>query len=88
MLLRDFSNTLGSSYREEQLRCCDYYIARLVPLCERLRTELPKRLRLAWILPLAVAGALILLRFLQQKTVVKSGKPWYNNQKYVVPQGR
>ena len=61
VLLRDFSNTLGSSYREEQLRCCDYYIARLVPLCERLRTELPKRLRLAWILPLAVAGALILL---------------------------
>lgn len=61
LLLQDFSDTLGSSYREEQLRCCDYYITRFLPLCERMRDELPKRLRLAWLLPTAAAGTLILL---------------------------
>lgn len=60
-LLADFSKDLGTSYREEQLRCCDYYIARLNPICEKLRAELPRRIRLAWLLPIALCTALILL---------------------------
>lgn len=60
-LLAEFSAALGSGFREEQLRCCDYYMARFSPLCERLRAELPRRIRLAFLLPVALGGALILL---------------------------
>ena len=60
-LLYDFSEQLGGSYREEQLRCCDHYIVRLSPLCERMRDELPRRRHLALLLPIALTGALMLL---------------------------
>ena len=60
-LLLSFARDLGGSYREEQLRCCDYYIERLAPLCTGLRAELPKRVRLARVLPAAVSAALILM---------------------------
>ena len=60
-LLLSFSRDLGNSYREEQLRCCDYYIERLAPLCAELRTGLSKRMRLARVLPAAVSAALILM---------------------------
>ena len=60
-VLYEFSANLGKSYKEEQLRCCDYCIARLVPLCEKLREELPHRMKLAWLLPPAMTGTLLLL---------------------------
>lgn len=60
-LLRDFAASLGTGYREEELRYCDYYLARLVPLAQKMREELEKRMRLALILPLALTAALILL---------------------------
>ena len=60
-LLWDFSAQLGSSYREEQLRCCDYYLARLAPFCDKLRAELPKREKTAFLLPVAVAAVLLLM---------------------------
>ena len=60
-LLTDFATQLGGSYREEQLRCCDYYMARLAPFCDRLREELPRRTRTAALLPLAFAAILVLL---------------------------
>lgn len=60
-VLFEFCDNLGKSYKEEQLRCCDYYIARLSPLCEKMREELPRRIRLAWMLPPAMAGTLLLL---------------------------
>ena len=60
-LLQDFSAQLGGSYREEQLRCCDYYVARLAPFCDRLREELPRRTRMALLLPMAFAAILVLL---------------------------
>ena len=60
-LLRDFATSLGTGYREEELRYCDYYLARLAPLAQKTRDELEKRTRLALILPLALAAALILL---------------------------
>lgn len=60
-LLQDFAAALGTGYREEELRYCDYYLARLVPLAQKTRTELDKRMRLAFILPLSVSAALILL---------------------------
>lgn len=60
-LLSSFAKELGSSYREEQLRLCDYYTARLVPYCERICQEHSRRVRLALILPIALAAALALL---------------------------
>ena len=60
-LLADFGAQLGSSYREEQLRCCDYFLERLIPCCDRLRAELPKRERMALILPMAISAMLVLL---------------------------
>ena len=60
-LLADFGAQLGSSYREEQLRCCDYFLERLIPCCDALRAELPKRERMALILPIAISAMLVLL---------------------------
>ena len=60
-LLRDFAISLGTGYREEELRYCDYYLAQLAPLAQKMQTELEKRTRLALILPLALTAALILL---------------------------
>lgn len=60
-LLIGFSGDLGSSYREEQLRCCDYYLSRMTPHCERIRAELPRRVRLWLLLPGALSAALCLM---------------------------
>ena len=60
-LLRDFAAALGTGYREEELRYCDYYLTRLTPLAQKARAELEKRMRLAFVLPLALSAALILL---------------------------
>ena len=60
-LLTALSKRLGTGYREEQLRCIDYYIARLTPYCDTLRCELQKRERMALLLPLTFCAALILL---------------------------
>lgn len=60
-LLAEFSAQIGSGYREEQLRCCTYYLERLAPYCDRLRAELPKREKAALLLPPALALFLLLL---------------------------
>ena len=60
-LLTDLSERLGGGYREEQLRCCDYFLERFTPCCDRLRAELPRRERIAWLLPLSVAAILLLM---------------------------
>ena len=60
-LLAAFGKDLGASYREDQLRCCDYYITRFAPHCERIRAELTRRVRLSILLPLALALSLVLL---------------------------
>jgi hypothetical protein len=60
-LLWDFSSSLGTGYREEELRYCVYYLMRLSPLAQKMREELEKRTRLALILPMALSVALILL---------------------------
>lgn len=60
-LLYDFAAGLGGSYRAEQLRACDYYLARLSPACDALRRDLPRRERVALVLPPAMALVLILL---------------------------
>jgi hypothetical protein len=60
-LLFDFSLSLGTGYREEELRYCEYYLSRLEPIAKRMRDELDKRVRLAVVLPLSLSAALMLL---------------------------
>ena len=60
-LLWEFGGRLGGSYREDQLRCCDYFLERLTPWCDRLRAELPKREKMMLLLPMAFAAMLVLL---------------------------
>ena len=60
-LLRDFAASLGTGYRDEELRFCDYYLERLAPLAQKTRNELEQRIRLSLILPPALSAALILL---------------------------
>lgn len=60
-LLSDFGAQLGGCYRAEQLRCCDYYLERLTPLCDRLRGDLARRERMVLLLPMAVAAILVLM---------------------------
>ncbi len=58
-LLLDFSAELGTSYREEQLRGCEYYRRALEDYCKRGRETLPARLKLCR--SLAVTGGLLLV---------------------------
>lgn len=60
-LLFSLSGELGGSFRAEQVRCIDHYIARFTPLCEELRRELPKWEKLSLVLPLSLSAALMLL---------------------------
>lgn len=60
-LLTALSRELGGSYRAEQVRCIDHYIARFTPLCEELCRELPKWEKLALLLPLSLSAAVLLL---------------------------
>ncbi len=61
LLLRRFSAELGRGYREDQLRCCDYYIARLSPYCDKLREDLPRYEKMALLLPPALAAITVLM---------------------------
>lgn len=60
-LLSDFGAQLGGCYRAEQLRCCDYYLERLIPLCDRMRDDLLRRERMVLLLPMAVSAILVLM---------------------------
>jgi hypothetical protein len=60
--LSAFFATLGSTYREEELKCCDYYLARLRTHREAVATSLPARVKAKITLTLCVAvGSVILL---------------------------
>ena len=60
-LLGAFVKEIGSSYREEQLRRCDYYIQALRAEREQVAKELPARRRLSVSLSLCAAFAAAIL---------------------------
>ncbi|CDC63840.1 unknown [Clostridium sp. CAG:448] len=60
-LLRSFFSELGSLYREEQLRRCDYYIEALTSQRQKLHEMLPARLRLVCTLVLCTAAGITIL---------------------------
>ena len=61
-LLEAFVREIGSSYREEQIRRCDYYISSLQVLRAKIADALPMRIRLCAALCMCIAlGIAILL---------------------------
>lgn len=61
-LLTAFVKEIGGSYREEQLRRCDYYINALRTIREKIADDLPARQKLCITISLcAAAGTAILL---------------------------
>lgn len=61
-LLNGFVGEIGTTYREEQLRRCDYYVSALRAQRERIAAELPTRTRLSVTLSLCIAlGTAVLL---------------------------
>ncbi|MBQ7336432.1 MAG: stage III sporulation protein AB [Clostridia bacterium] len=61
-LLENFMREIGSSYREEQVRRCDFYLDSLRTQREKVAAELPSRIRLYVALCICTSmGASILL---------------------------
>ena len=61
-LLRGFIDEIGTTYREEQLRRCDYYVSALRMQREKIAAEFPSRSRLSVTLCLCISlGTAVLL---------------------------
>ncbi|MBQ8140467.1 MAG: stage III sporulation protein AB [Clostridia bacterium] len=60
-ITQNFARNFGKSYRSEQLRECDYYIAQLCDAKQRISDELPKRKKVNSTLCVSSALALIIL---------------------------
>ena len=62
-IVKNFASGFGKSYREEQLRECDYYISLLCEERKKLSEELPKRKKVnsALCISSALAAVIILL---------------------------
>lgn len=61
-ILKDLLGELGSTYREEQVRRCDYYLKLLQAQRERISAQLPARIKLCVTLHLCLAlGAAVVL---------------------------
>ena len=60
--LSTFLAALGTTYREEELKCCDYHLARLRDRREAMASALPARVKAKVTLTLCIAvGSVILL---------------------------
>lgn len=59
--VKEFADSFGKGYRDEQLRECDYYIELLCERRRRIADELPKRKKLNTTLCVSWALALVIL---------------------------
>jgi len=60
-ILRSFSNELGTSFREEQLKSCDSHIIRLTELRASVVKDMEKRKKLNRVLCFSAAAAVVIL---------------------------
>ena len=60
-LLGALLGELGTSYRQEQIKLCDSFLASLRREREKIRGEQPARLRLCTVLPLCIAAGIAIL---------------------------
>ncbi len=61
LLLSDFIHTIGSGYRTEELRLCDYTLTRLHETLESRRRDSSNRLKLYKTVPTMLALSIILI---------------------------
>ena len=59
--LKKFGEEFGKTYREDQLRSCDYYISELVKYKEKLAQEIPKEQKMRLAVCFCLSGSIILL---------------------------
>lgn len=60
-VLYSFCQELGGSYRDEQLKSCDYHIARLTAIREPMYSEAAKRKKVNTALCLSAAAGVVIL---------------------------
>lgn len=60
-LLNSFVKEIGSSYREEQVKRCDYYLTALRGIREKQLEELPARVRVCTAISLCVSFGIAIL---------------------------
>lgn len=60
-LIKKFSSELGKSYREDQLKSCDYYASELMEYKNRLISDLPKKRKIKTALCVCSSLSFILL---------------------------
>ena len=60
-ILKSFSDELGTGFREEQLRSCEYHINRLTELKIALSNANEKRKKLNRVIPFSAAAAIVIL---------------------------
>ena len=60
-LLSSFASELGGSYRDEQLKSCDYHLAKLKERLSRLEKDAPNEKKLNTVLFLSAATGIIIL---------------------------
>ena len=60
-ILQKFGHEFGKTYRDEQLRSCDYYISELVKYREKIALEIPKERKMRFAVMFCASASLILL---------------------------
>lgn len=60
-IIKKFANEFGKSYREDQLKSCDYYISELIKYREKTVGELPKERKMRFAICFCISSSIILL---------------------------
>jgi hypothetical protein len=62
-LLEKFAAELGTTYRDTQLKLCDYYISKLTAERDRLQSDVPARRKMIMTLCICAAGGIAVIMF-------------------------
>ena len=60
-ILQKFGQEFGKTYRDEQLRSCDYYTSELVKYREKIAQEIPKERKMRFAICFCISMSVILL---------------------------
>ena len=60
-ILKKFGDEFGKTYRDDQLKSCDYYISELIKYREKIGQELPKERKMRFAVCFCISASIILL---------------------------
>lgn len=60
-VIKKFAHEFGKSYRDDQLKSCDYYISELTKYREKIVGELPKARKMRFAICFCISASIILL---------------------------